>query len=342
LSPTDADVIWRFDMMREANCWPHNALNSAAVVRGDRLYVATGSTLSHAEDGETTSFIRSWEDRYRKDAYPSPALIVLDKNTGKLLAKEVEGMFERTFHGAHSSPALGMVNGKPLLVYGGGDGTCYAFDPDFTPTADGSPAQLKLVWKFNCTDPASYGSGFRADRPEKSEIIGTPVIYQNRVFVALGNDLTNSGSRAFPGRLLCIDAGLTGDVTRSAKHWSFDEMRSSASTVAIADGLLYTADAAGNIYCLDADTGKVHWTHATTSVWSSPLVADGKVYVATHNGGLLVFAQGSEKKLLSHSMGAKDLVATPAAANGVLYIASQRHLYALKQGSHGSLVPHED
>lgn len=119
-------------------------------------------------------------------------------------------------------------------------------------------------------------------------------------------------------------------------------MRSTSSTVAIADGLLYTADAGGTIYCLDSETGKLHWTHKTTPIWSSPLVADGKVYVAIRNGGLLVFAHGKEKNLLSHCMGGADLVATPAAANGVLYVASQRNLYALKQGSRGSLIPHDD
>lgn len=342
LSPADADVLWRLDMIREANCWPYNALNSAIVVRGDRLFVGTGSTLSRSKSGETSSLIRGWKDHYKKDAYPSPSLVALDKNTGKLLASERQGIFEQTFHGAHSSPALAKVNGRDLLVYGGGNGTCYAFDPDFAPAPDGGRAELELIWKFDLTDPASYGSGFRAERPGKSEIIATPVIHENRVYVSIGNDLVNSGVRAGPGRLVCIDATLTGDVTRTARLWSFDEMRSSASTVAIADGLLYSADASGAIYCLDADTGKLQWKHSADPVWSSPLVAEGKVYVPAHNGGLLVFAHGREKKLLSHSMRGKDLVSAPAAANGVLYIASQRHLYALKQGSLGSLVPHDE
>ena len=47
--------------------------------------------------------------------------------------------------------------------------------------------------------------------------------------------------------------------------------------VAIADGLLYTADAAGTVYCFDADTGNLYWTHAGAAGWSSPLVAAGKV-----------------------------------------------------------------
>jgi hypothetical protein len=64
--------------------------------------------------------------------------------------------------------------------------------------------------------------------------------------------------------------------------------------------------------------------------------------VPVHEGGLLIFAQGREKKLLAHLMGNKDLISSPAAANGVLYITSQRNLYALKEGSHGGLTKHEE
>ena len=47
-----------------------------------------------------------------------------------------------------------------------------------------------------------------------------------------------------PGRLVCFDATQSGSITRTAKIWSFDDVRSSDTTVAIADGLLYTGDAA--------------------------------------------------------------------------------------------------
>ena len=103
----------------------------------------------------------------------------------------------------------------------------------------------------------------------------------------------------------------------------------------------YTADAGGTIYCLDADTGAVCWTHKTAPVWSSPLVADGKVYVGTHGRGLLVFEHGRTKTLLSQNMRGGDIVASPAAANGVLYVASQKHLYAIQLGKTGGLVSAE-
>ncbi len=342
LGPLDADVIWKFDMLREVNCWPFNAVNASILIRGDRLYAATCSTISEAAEGSTAATIEAWKKQNQKQGYDSPSLIVLDKNTGKLLAREEEGIFDHTFHGAHSSPALGVINGRELLIYGSGGGTCYAFDPNFSPEPDGKPGKLKLVWKFDCLAAASYGPTFRVERLKNAEILATPVIHNNRIYVSIGNDLIHSGAEAGAGRLICIDATQAGDVTSTGRLWSFDDMRSSSSTVAIADGLLYTADASGVIYCFDAETGKLYWTHTTTPVWSSPLVADGKVYVGTHLHGLLIFAHSKEKKLLSNPMPTGDIVASPTAANGTLYVANHRYLYALQQGKTGGLVAHGD
>jgi outer membrane protein assembly factor BamB len=337
LSAQDADILWRFDMLREAKCWPFNAVNASVLIKGERLYVATGSVLTEYGDEGCGAIIREWKQKYNKLTYDSPALIVLDKHSGKLLATDKAGIFERTFHGAHASPTLGTVNGKELLFYGAGDGACYAFDPDFSPGPNGEPGELKMVWKFDCLDPASYATSFKPDRLVRAETIATPVSYKNRIYTSLGNDLANSGRSAGPGRLVCIDATQTGDITRTGLVWSLDDMQSTASTVAIADGLLYTGDAGGTVYCLDADTGKVFWTHKTAPVWSSPLVADGKVYVGTHLHGLLVFAHGREAHLLSENMGRADIVASPAVAHGVLYVATQKHLYALELGKSGGL-----
>ncbi len=337
LGPLDADILWRFDMLREVNCWPYNALNAAIVIRGRYAYVPTCSTISGVGDG-SRRLINPWKKKYHKATYDSPSIIVLDKNTGELVARTVEDIFDQTFHGAHASPALGTVNGRELLVYGGGNGTCYAFDPNFKPGRHGKLGVLKLVWKFDCLDPATFPSGLKIGQLDRAETIATPVIFNDRVYTAIGNDLNDSGPSAKLGRLVCIDATQSGDISRTGCIWSFDAVRSTSSTVAISDGLLYTADASGMIYCLNADTGKLYWTHKTRTIWSSPLIADGKVYVGVHHGGLLVFAHSKEKKLLSHNMGREDIVASPAVANGVLYVASQKYLYALQAGQTGGLV----
>lgn len=333
---TDAHVLWRFDMLREVNCWPYNAQSGGILIRGDRLYIPTGTTRSEYGKDGSIYWIDRWKEKYGKSSYPSPSLIVLDKNTGKLLAKDEEGIFETTFHGAHASPAFGTVNGKQLLFYGGGNGSCYAFDPDFQAGSDGGVGVLKRVWKFDCLAAASYDGGYSGPRLSRAEVMASPVFYKNRVYVSIGNDLNHDGKQAEGGRLLCLDATRTGDITATGRVWSFDTIRSTSSTVVIADGLLYTADAAGKVYCLDADTGKLYWEHDSGVVWSSPLVADGKVFF-TQRYSLLTFAVGKEKKLLAQTKMHEELASTPAAANGVLYVANAKFLYALQAGKTGTL-----
>ena len=75
-------------------------------------------------------------------------------------------------------------------------------------------------------------------------------------------------------------------------------MAISVSTVAIHDGLVYAAELAGYLNCLDAQTGKKLWEYdLKASTWSSPYYVDGKVYMGTDDGTLYVFRHGKERKI---------------------------------------------
>ena len=326
--PKDGDVIWRYDMIGQLAVWPQDASNCSILIHGDFLYVCTsnGVDLSH--------------DRLPNPLAPS--LIVLDKRTGRLVAKDEEKIGTRTFHGHWSNPSLGEVGGKTLVFLGGGDGVCYAFEALTTMPRGVVP--LKKVWSFDCNPPEyrckdgkpiAYRAGdVRLHRGNTndgtyvgpSEIIATPVFYKNRVYVAIGQDPSHGRGR---GMLSCIDATRTGDVTRSGAIWRYDKIDRSLSTVSIADGLLYVADVAGQLHCLDAETGQCYWVHQTKAeTWGSTLVADGKVYLGTQKG-LWVLKAGKEKQVLHHIQLGAPVHNTPIAANGVLYVASNRYLWAV-------------
>ena len=94
------------------------------------------------------------------------------------------------------------------------------------------------------------------------------------------------------------------------------------------------------MHCLDAETGKLYWTYDMKAhMWGSTLVADGKVYCGDEDGDFVVLAAGKEKKILSKMVvGGKEedgpnlgapVYSTPVIANGVIYVASNTHLYAL-------------
>ena len=97
--------------------------------------------------------------------------------------------------------------------------------------------------------------------------------------------------------------------------------------------MVFIADCGRKMHCLDADTGQPIWTHDIQGeVWASPLVADGKIYLGTRSGQFLVFAASREKKVLSSIELGNPISATATAANGTLYVATMKELYALRAG----------
>jgi outer membrane protein assembly factor BamB len=319
--PKDGDIIWRYDMMDELGVFPHNASNCSVLVVGDILYVCT----SNGQDW-THSNIPS----------PlSPSFIAINKKTGEFLGEDDAKISTRIYHGQWSSPSTGKINGKPQVYYGGGDGWCYAFDPK--PVKEGDSSFLKTVWKYDCNPPeykVKDGKPIKYPAAEgPSEINSTPVFYKNRVYVATGQDPEHGEG---VGMLTCIDATKTGDVTKTAKIWSYDKIHRSISTVSIDPntGLLFVGDFSGFVHCLDAETGKVYWVHDMKAhMWGSTMVADGKVYVGDEDGDLVVLAATKEKKVLSEVNLGAPIYSTPVVANGVIYVASNSHLFAFVDGA---------
>ncbi len=131
----------------------------------------------------------------------APSFIAIDKNTGKVLWTD-NSPGPNVLHGQWSSPAFAVIGGVPQVIFAGGDGWLYSFD------AHGENGKAKLLWKFDCNPKESkYTLGGRADR---NHIIGTPVIYDNRVYVGVGEDPEHGEG---VGHLWCIDPTKRGDVS---------------------------------------------------------------------------------------------------------------------------------
>lgn len=333
IGPKDADIIWRYDMMDELGVFPHNASNCSVITDDDNVYACT----SNGQDWTHVNI----------PSPNSPSFVAIDKKTGKLAAEDNAGIGPRIFHGQWSSPSIGTVNGKKLVFFGGGDGVCYAFDtkpqkgsgqpivpvipgPEYGREEDKDSMFLKKVWWFDCNPPERKvkDSAHKYPAPDgPSEINATPVFWKNRIYVAVGQDPEHGEG---VGILTCIDATKTGDLTKTGKIWSYDKIHRSLSTVSITpDGLLFVGDFSGFVHCLDAETGKVYWTHDMKAhMWGSTLVADGKVYCGDEDGDFTVFAASKEKKVLSEINLGAPVYSTPVAANGVLYVHSNSHLFA--------------
>lgn len=311
VGPADADIVWRYDMRNELGVFPHQMTSSSILVIGDRLYITTSNGVD-------------WTQKHVPNPN-APALICLDKKTGKLLGEEKSGICSRIFKCNWSSPAAGKVNDKDVVIFGGGDGYCYGFDPV---PVDGV---LKEIWRCDCNPPSRH---IKDGKPLKygtdkgpSAITATPVFFNNRVYVATGQDPENGNGA---GALTCIDATKSGDITTTGKIWVYEAINRSMSTASVLDGLVYVADFGGIVHCVDADTGQPYWTHDTEgATWGSTLAADGHVYIGSEAGILTILATGKEKKVIGTVSFDGIVYSSPLIANGVMYIETDKYLYAI-------------
>ena len=183
----EADVVWVLDMMKELNISQHNMCNCSLTVMGDMLFVNTSNGV---DEGHLN--------------LPQPAaasFIVVNKHTGEVQWTD-NSPGANVLHGQWSSPAYAEIGGVPQVIFGGGDGWLYAFD------SRGDNGKAKLLWKFDCNPKESkYLLGGRATR---NHLIGTPVVYKDRVYIGVGEDPEHGEGE---GHLWCVDATKRGDVS---------------------------------------------------------------------------------------------------------------------------------
>ena len=259
----EARVLWSFDMQEKVGAFPCDAANGSPLIDGDLLYVQTSNGI------DRNSFSNPQKEKDRKFPAPdAPNVIALDKRTGRLVATDETRIADSLLHGQWSSLCLGKVGGRKLLFFGGGDG-CLLRLRGAGPGAE-QARRLKTVWSYDCIPP-EYKAAAGEDRITHyclgdkrvkgtlnqhdgtfvgmSEIIGTPVLVKDRLYVALGRDPEHGRGR---GALHCIDATGTGDITRSGRVWMYQGLDRTLSTASVADGLVYLSDVAGRLHCVDA------------------------------------------------------------------------------------------
>lgn len=183
----EADVVWALDMMKQLGVSQHNMCSCSVTSAGDFLFVNTSNGVD--------------EGHINLPNADAPSFLCVDKRDGKVLwADATPGA--NVLHGQWSSPAYAELGGVPQVLFGGGDGWLYAFD------ARGENGKAKMLWEFDCNPKESkYTLGGRADR---NHIIGTPVVHDGLVYVAVGEDPEHGEG---VGHLWCIDPTKRGDVS---------------------------------------------------------------------------------------------------------------------------------
>ncbi len=350
----EADVIWKLDMMGELGVRPHNLSNSSVTGAGDLIFLNTGNGIS--------------VDHITIPAPDAPSFLALDKNSGRVVWSD-NSPGHNLLHGQWSSPAYGVLAGRPQVIFAGGDGWLYSFDP-----AGDVDGKAKLLWKFDCNPKTSKWDSW--GRSERNNLVAMPVIYEDRVYIAGGQDGEHGEG---PGHLWCIDPSKRGDVSpelvfnksqpgrpiahkriqacdpeagdftkpnpNSAVIWhyqgldadgdgelsTFERFHRTSSNATIKDYLLYITDIAGNAHCVDAETGQGYWTYSLSALsYQSTLIAGNRVYIGNEDGEVLIFKHAKTRELISRNQMDDCVEGILTAVNGALYIATRRTLHAIK------------
>src|SRR5262249_23498491 len=149
----DADIIWRLDMIKEFNVYPHFLANCSPLVVDDLVYVVTGNGTDDA------GILQSPK---------APSFLAVNKTTGKVAWKSA-APGANILDGQWSNPSFATMNGQPQAIFPGGDGWLYGFNAK---TGD-------LIWKFDCNPKdATYKPGGKGN---KNYIMATPVVVDNKV-----------------------------------------------------------------------------------------------------------------------------------------------------------------
>jgi len=346
----EADVIWKLDMMKDLKVFQHNMCACSVTSVGDFLFVNTSNGV---DEGHVTI-----------PEEGAPSFICLNRDTGAVLwTDKTPGA--NILHGQWSSPSCGVFGGQAQVIFGGGDGWLYSFDPA------GDGGNSKMLWKFDANPKDSV---YTLNRATRNHLIATPVVYDGLIYVAVGEDPEHGEGN---GHLWCIDPTKRGDVSptlvynstapekpiahkrlqalvakdgdferdnpNSAVVWHYvgndtkvfeQTMHRTCGTVSIKNGLLFIADFAGVVHCLDVKTGKAYWTYdMLAGSWASALIVGDLVYVSDEDGDISIFKLSKEFEQIGEINMGSSVFTTPIVANDTIFIANRNRIFAIKEGA---------
>lgn len=355
--PTDCDIIWELDLISKFSVFPHNMAACSPLIVGDILYVVTANGV---DDGHINipspgapSFVAIDKNKgtvlWRRN---DPGKNIMHGQWSNPTYVEVNGVRQVVFPGGDGwlyafVPETGDLiwkcdcNPKNTKYELGGTGTRNDFigTPVFYNNklyigVGQDPEHFSGVGYFWCIDPSKKGD-ISLELGEWGKP-GTPNPNSGIVWYYGGPDKRKFVPRDFIfGRTM--------------------------STATIIDDVLYIAELQGYIHCLDAKTGKKYWQYDLKgAMWGSTLYVDGKVYVATESCDLFCFKheknpkvideldipdakdnkdfnakmkakrkQVEETYLLGKSEFDAPIRSTPFVANGVMYVMTEKTLYAI-------------
>jgi outer membrane protein assembly factor BamB len=249
----------------------------------------------------------SWGDQ----AIGRTRFVALDKKTGHVIWWGSTGNQVRDTY--YSTPVVAEIGGQRLLISGGGDGGVHAFKVHTG----------EKVWSY------LFGSG---------SVNCSPVVQDNLVFIGQGEENIGANTQ---GRVICLDGSqITNGQPKLV--WQTDGIKAKFASPIIHEGLLYMCGEVGSLHALDIKDGKELWKFQYgRNTKGSPVLADGKIYIAEVNSKFHILKPSREscEKLHSQLFRGKpgedvEINGSPAIVDGKIIFMTNTDLYCIgKKGA---------
>lgn len=189
------------------------------------------------------------------------------------------------------------------------------------------PVTGKVLWEI-----AGYGGNNTT----------TPVGDSELLYVILQGSPPRGpgGQGGGEGGLLAVKAGAEGDISlkpgessNAGIAWSARRSAESDTSPLVFQGHVYAFGRSGILTCYDAATGSQVYRQRVPdikNIWASPWGNDGKVYVVGDSGTTVVLQTGPAFNVLRTNTLDDTTWATPAAAEGAIYLRGVNFLYCIK------------
>ncbi len=233
-----------------------------------------------------------------------------DKKTGELVWASTPGIGPKD--SSFSTPIFETRDGMRVFYVGTGCGQLVAVNG-----RNGEP-----LFRF----PMSFGG-----------VNSSPVIYKDTVIAIHGKENLDSSEE---GRMVAVripkfTPGAEQQVLgKESEVWRNGLVMFSSSPVLVGDRL-YQLTKTGTLACVNADTGEIIWEEklSNSNLHSSPIYADGLLYVPMNDGALHVIRPSDEGiDTLAKLELEGSCLGAPALYNGHLYVHTTKMLYAFKLG----------
>jgi outer membrane protein assembly factor BamB len=122
--------------------------------------------------------------------------------------------------------------------------------------------------------------------------------------------------------------------------WSYTKGTAYITSPILYGEYLYLVSEKGILTCLDAQTSEIKYeggrVPTPATFFASAVAFDGKIFLTSEDGETFVIKAGPVHEVIRTNNVGEPVMASPAIANGKVFIRGDKHLYCIGVGEKGS------